>query len=405
VKILLINSYHYRKGGADAVYFNTARLLEKHGHEVFFFSTTHPDNEPYGSDNYFAIGLDYRKLSFGNKVLAVPTFLYNRNAHDNLLRLIDNIKPDVAHIHLFMGGLSSSILAALKKRKVPVIHSVHDYRLICPAYLFIDGKNKVCEKCKDGIYLHCIANKCSENGFAQSSILAMDAYFRKYKLKPIDYIDRFIFVSNFNRWKHIEFDTKFEFKADTLYNFNPDIDNFPASENKGNYFLFFGRISREKGIITLIEASLKSGFRLKIAGTGPMYEQLKVKHYENIEFLGYKSGDELRKLIRDASFVIVPSEWYENNPLSIIEAYSFGKPVIGARIGGIPEIIEEKITGYLFDPGNTDDLEQKLQQANGLSEDEYIKMSGNARLFAEKNFNPDEYYKSLIKIYQDVLNT
>jgi glycosyltransferase involved in cell wall biosynthesis len=405
VRILLINSYHYRKGGADAVYFNTARLLEKYGHEVFFFSTKHPDNEYDVSTDYFARGRDYRKLPTGKKIFAFPVFIYNKEAHKKLLKFVDEIKPDLVNIHLFMGGLSSSILTGLKKKGIPVIHTVHDYRLICPAYLFINGKNEVCEKCKDGIYLHCILNRCSGNGFFQSAVLAIDAYFRKFIVKPVHYIDRFIFVSEFIQRKHIEFNPEFAPKAVKLYNFNPAIDSIVPSINKGDYFLFFGRISREKGILTLIEAALKAKVTLKVVGTGPMFDQLKAKHHENVDFLGYKSGDELWTLVRDASFIIVPSEWYENNPLTIIEAYSFGKPVIGARIGGIPEIVEENVTGYLFEPGNKSELGKQMQFANNLSDVEYSEMSKNARSFAEKYFSPDEHYNSLITIYKDVINS
>ena len=154
MKILLINSYHYRKGGADTVYFNTAHLLKQKGHEVFFFSTYQNNNKFNNLERSFAKGRDLRKLSIVGKLLAAPSFIYNRDAHDKLLRVIGQIKPDIAHIHLFLGGLSSSILSVLKNANIPIIHSVHDYRLICPAYLFLDGKNKLCEKCKDGLYLN-----------------------------------------------------------------------------------------------------------------------------------------------------------------------------------------------------------------------------------------------------------
>lgn len=403
MRILLINSYHYHKGGADAVYFNTARLLEQRGHEVFYFSTYHYNNEFHNLERSFAKGRDLRKLTFVGKILAVPSFVYNIDAHNKLQRVIDQIKPDIVHIHLFLGGLSSSILSVFKKTKIPIIHTVHDYRLICPTYLFIDGKNKLCEKCIGGSYLKCIWNKCSEDSYSQSSILVLDAYFRKYIIKPLNYIDRFIFVSQFIKQKHIDYDNKFGQKAATLYNFNPGLGSIVPSEEKGSHFLFFGRISREKGILTLIEAALRAKIVLNVVGTGPMYEQLKDRKYNSIKFLGYKSGEELWSLIRNASFIIVPSEWYENNPMTIIEAYSFGKPVIGARIGGIPEIVEENKTGYLFEAGSVSDLEMKLRDAENISIAEYKEMSLKARDFADTNFSPDKHYDALIKIYNEAV--
>jgi len=403
MKILLINSYHYRKGGADAVYFNTAQLLQQYGQEVFYFSAKYPENVACQTDRFFTTGYDYRKLSVGKKILAIPSFFYNKDAYYKLLKLLDEINPDLAHIHLFMGGLSSSILLALKKRKIPVVHSVHDYRLICPAYLFTNGKNEVCEKCIDGFYLRCALKRCSENSFSQSAMLSIDAYFRKYFIKPIHHIDRFIFVSKFIREKHIEFDSNYETKADMLYNFNPDLNSIIPSEVKGKYFLYFGRISREKGVLTLIESALKAEITLKIVGTGPLSEQFADQRFKNIEFLGFRNGEELWSLVRNASFIVVPSEWYENNPLTIVEAYSFGKPVIGARIGGIPEIIEENNTGYLFNPGGKTELEQLLRKADNLSDAEYREISGNARSFAERHFHPDNHYNELIGIYEDAV--
>jgi len=403
MKILMINNYHFRKGGADAVYFNTAELLKQHGHEIFYFSTKSSESIPCETDKYFTTGYDYRKLSIGRKISAIPSFIYNKEAYNKLSQLLDEIKPDIAHIHLFMGGLTSSILVALKDKNIPVVHSVHDYRLICPAYLFIDGKNEVCEKCIDKFYLRCAVKKCSENKLGQSAILSMDAYFRKYVIKPVKLIDKFIFVSRFINNKHNEFNSGYKTKGDMLYNFKPDLKSIQPTDVKGKYFLYFGRISREKGVQTLFESSIKAGISLKIVGTGPIADQLIDRKSENVEFLGYKSGDELWSLVKSASFIIVPSEWYENNPLTIIEAYSFGKPVIGARIGGIPEIIIDNKTGYLFNPGNQTELEDVLKRADCLSDEEYRMMSTNARALAEKLFNPDTHYSELIRIYKDVI--
>ncbi len=403
MKVLMINNYHFRKGGADAVYFNTAELLKQNGHEVYFFSAKSAETIPCETEKYFTTSHNFRKLSIGKKISSTPSFIYNRDAYNKLMLLLSEIKPDIVHIHLFMGGLTSSILTALKNKKIPVVHSVHDYRLICPAYLFIDGKNELCEKCIDKFYLRCTIKRCSENNLGQSAILSVDAYFRKYVIKPVNLIDKFIFVSKFIKSKHIEFDTAYKTKGEMIYNFKPDLKSIVPTSIKGKYFLYFGRISREKGVQTLFESAFKAGISLKIVGTGPIAEQLIDRHSENIEFLGFKSGDELWSLVRFASFIIVPSEWYENNPLTIIEAYSFGKPVIGSRIGGIPEIVDENKTGYLFNPGNESELEAVLKRADNLPDAEYHTMSINARALAQKLFNPEKHYNELIEIYNDVI--
>jgi glycosyltransferase involved in cell wall biosynthesis len=403
MRILLINYIHFKKGGAEIVYFNTAKLLEQHGHEVYFFSTNHPDNIPYECSSYFSIYLDYRKPSFTNKIKSIPLFIYNKEVFKKLLTFIDEIRPDVAHIHLFLGGLTTSILKALKKRKVPVVHTVHDYRLICPAYLFLDGENKICEKCKDQFYLHCLIKRCSEKNLPQSAMLSMDAYFRKYFIKPINYIDRFIFVSHFINDKHIEFNPSYKSIAKIMYNFIPDLKIIEPNKSKGEYFLYYGRLSREKGVNFLVEVADKISLPLKIVGAGPLSEHYYNKTFKSIEFLGYKSGEELWHLIRNASFIVVPSEWYENNPLTILEAYASGKPVIGSDIGGITEIIEHGKTGFLFDIRNKNQLRDTLLTASRIGSVQYHIMSKNARKFAEEHFNPEMYYEQLISIYKEVI--
>jgi glycosyltransferase involved in cell wall biosynthesis len=403
MKILLINSCHYRRGGADVVYLNTGELLKQKGHQVFYFSMKYDQNLPDENAVFFAETTDQRNSSIANKIKAVPRFIYNKDAYSKLSALLDKIKPDIAHIHLFLGKLSSSILKALKEKNIPVVASVHDYRLLCPAYLFLDGQNKICEKCVNGFYLNCTIKRCSEGNLFQSMVLSADAYFRKYRMNPIDYIHRFIFVSDFIRKKHISFNAAYKTREKLLYNFVPDLDKIAPTIIRGDYFLFYGRLSREKGVETLLKAAQKAGIRLKVVGTGNLYEKFIAANYKNIEFLGYKSGKELDDLIRHASFVIVPSEWYENNPLTILEAYSHGKPVIGSAIGGIPEIIDDTKTGFLFESGNEAQLSETLVKADQLSEAEFQRMSMSAREFANSHFEPEKHYNDLMKIYTELL--
>ena len=405
MKILHINNQHYPKGGAHKVYFNTAKLLEVYGHKSIFFSTKDERTIKDANDYLFPDNINRRQLSLSGKIKAISKFLYNKDAYQKIKAIIEKEKPDIAHIHLFMGGLTSSILKALKENKTPIVHSVHDYRLICPAYLFIDGKNEICERCKDRHYFHCVLNRCSENNLSQSAMLTIDAYYRKYFINPLNYIDRFIFVSNFSFNKHKEFNSLYKDKADVLYNFIPDINNIKPSFNRGKFILFFGRLSREKGIQTLIEAALSANIKLKIVGTGPLMDLQLKNQNDQIEFLGFKNEKDLLDIIQNASFIIVPSEWYENNPLSILEAYANGKPVIGARIGGIPEIIDEGNTGFIFEPGNKQQLQSLLLKANSLDDAQYQVMAVNSRKFAEKFFSPEKHYEKLINIYNSTIQS
>jgi len=403
MKILQINKYHFIKGGADRVYFNTVNLLEKNGHEVISFSTSHPDNLESRFSDFFVPYIEYRKNGFVSNILSAGRYIYNKSAYKILNSLLDVYKPDIAHLHLFYGDLSASILKSLRERKIPVVLSVHDYRLICPANSLLDSCSNICERCRNKAYYQCLTNRCLEGNFFYSGVLALEGYVRKYWIDSLDYIDRFIFVSSFAQQKHIEFDNRFSAKSSQLYNFT-DVESYSPASEKGDYFLFFGRLVKEKGLTTLLNAVKDLDVKLMIAGAGPLEEEvinLSEKH-RNITFLGYQSGGKLKELIRRATFIVVPSEWYENNPMTIIEAYSMGIPVIGARIGGIPEIVIDNKTGFLFESRNERDLADAIRKASQIGSLKYTEMSAAAAAYAHSNFSSGDHYNKLMEIYTEV---
>ena len=403
MKILQINKYFYKKGGAETVFFNTIHLLEKHGHTVIPFALKNKKNEPSPYESYFVDYPELSESSLTDKIKYASAFIYNREVAKRLEKLIIKEKPDIAHIHLMFNSLSVSILPVLRKHHIPTVMSVHDYRLICPAYTFTDGKGNVCERCEKGNYYNCLIHKCSKGNFFNSLMLCADSYFRTIFYPPTDYIDRFIFVSEFAREKHIQFNHVYEGKSVRLYNFTPDIKDYTPV--KGDYLLFFGRMSGEKGIGTLLKAIKQTpDIKLKIAGTGPLLEKFKTECPPNVKFLGFKRGEELRELIHNASFVVVPSEWYENNPMTIIESLMIGTPVIGSDIGGIPELIEEGKTGYTFKPKDADQLKNSILKARSLSDAEYERMSASAKRFALDNFSEESHYQKLMENYRLILN-
>ena len=405
MRILQINNYNFIKGGADRVYFNTIKLLEDNNHVVADFSTLNPLNVDSLYTKYFIPLDDYRHKGIIGKIAGVKNYLYNSTSYRNLKKLIEDFRPDIAHIHLFYGGLTSSILKVLKEYNIPIVQSVHDYRILCPANAFLDNKSRICEKCKNKFFVQCSFDRCLESNFFFSSILTLEAYTRKYLLDPLEFIDHYIFVSRFSQAKHIEYDNRFSGKSSHLYNFTFISDTYSIRNNK-SYFLFFGRLSKEKGLMTLLEAMKSLDVNLKIAGTGPL--QAEVEKYalsnKNVEYLYNKSGQELEELIADASFIIVPSEWYENNPMTILEAYAIGKPVIGADIGGIPEILVNNKTGFLFKSRSVDDLKMAIRNAASLSDSEYLNYARFARKFAEENFAPQGHYTKLMEVYANILN-
>jgi len=401
MKVLLIHGYHAPIGGADKIYLNTGELLREHGHEVIFFSFKNKINIDSLQEKYF--------LDEPSKFRVFINLFYNKQAAKKLEQLICAEKPDVAHLHSFWGGLTPSICIILRKYNVPIVHSVHDYNLICPVTTSMDYKGNICEECKGKYFYKCTLKRCFKGSFIKSLVLSSALYFRRKFYNPLQLIDGWIFTSWFTYYKHLEYmpDLK-NSDAINLYNFNPisPVTNINKSERK--YFLYLGRLSYEKGLITLIMAfSRLKDLKLKIAGTGPqeiyLKDMVQKLGIDNIEFLGFKSGDELNSIISNASFNIVPSEWWENNPMSIIEANSVGLPVIGANVGGIPEIIIDGETGYLFEMKNVDHLTKVIIKANSLSTEEYTTISSNAVKFAVDQFNKEQNVKRLVDFYNQMI--
>lgn len=407
MKILQINVFNYRKGGSEAVYFSTMELLKQHGNEVVNFALKWPENYPSTYEKYFPESKEAR-TGLLKPIKNIINYFYDSEAAKKMEQLIKTEHPDLAHVHLIWGQITGSILPVLKRHGIPIIFSIHDYRIVCPAYTFRNGKGKICEQCKGRYFYHCITNKCTKGSYALSTMMAMEQYFRNLFFNPRKYIDGLIYVSKFAKQMHEKYMPELKDKKNiVLYNLADRIGSVPCKKTE-KYFLFFGRLSYEKGVKTLITAFKNMPqSKLKIAGTGPLENELKdytkANNISNVEFLGYKSGNELTELVENAYFIVVPSEWYENNPMTIVEGYATGVPVIGSHIGGIPEIIVEGKTGYLFNPGDANELENIIKACESLSEEQYEDLQKNALEFAKNNFDKDKYYPKLIDFYKQFI--
>lgn len=390
LKILQINNHYSRVGGAEVVFMNTIDLLRKKNQRVISFSRNEEVNEPTFQDNYF---INYSK-SFLKR-------FYSYDAANLIEQIIIKEKPDIAHVHNIVGGITFSILSVLKRYKIPIVASIHDFRLLCPVCHFIDGKNQVCQKCQGGKYYHCTINNCSRNGIIKSFSLTIESYLRDI-LFPFDrFVDQYIFVSNFAKEKFLEVHPQILPKCTQIYNFT---NGFHKKVEKGNYYLSFGRLANEKGLLTLLKAFNENPqAQLKIAGSGPMRKLLENSITANIELLGYKTGQELEELIQNASFVIVPSECYETNSLTTVESYAMGKPVIGSRIGALEELIKEGKTGFTFQPKDYKALSKLVYECSKIREGEYSKLSETAYSFALNSFSPEVHYSQLLNVYMKFL--
>lgn len=401
MKVLLINNRHFHGGGADVVYFTTGELLESDGHEYVYFSNHSDEAEQYKLESFFAP--DIKKFGLLKKT---SLYFNNKEAAAALDNLLAKEHFDIAHAHLMWGGMTAAIIPVLHKHGIPIVHTVHDYRMVCPAYTFRNGRGEVCERCKGGHFLQCFKYRCSKGKALESLIMAMEMFYRNRKWHPAKNLDGIIYVSKFAKDKHEEIDPLFKAAQNTvLYNFTTIGEQYPPIEKDGGYYLYYGRLSYEKGINTLLDAfAVHPELKLKVVGTGPEEEELKQKRYSNVEFLGFKRGQELYDIVRHARFVCVPSEWYENNPMTIVEAYSMGVPVIGTRIGGIPEIVDEGKTGFLFESGRVEALEDVIKKSFAVSDERYVEMKKNAVMFAEEHFNSKTYPMKLIRFYGEVID-
>lgn len=408
--VLLIDVYNYNKGGAETVCFNTGKMLEAHGHKVIYFTLKWADNKPSPYSKYFPESKETRRGPL-KQIKNMVNYFYHFEAAKKIEQLILDEKPEIAHIHLIWGQITPSIFPVLKKYNIPILFTVHDYRIVCPAYTFRNGKGQICEECQGKYFYKCFTNSCCKGSKLMSMVMAAEQYFRNKFFNPAQFIDGFIYVSNFA--KNIQEKYMPAVKSTPniiLYNFSTSIIQKGKSTPKDKYFLFFGRLSYEKGLKTLLTAFKDiPECKLKVVGTGPKEEELKQfvlkTNMQNVDFLGYKQGKELSDLVYNAYFVVVPSEWYENNPMTIIEAYSVGTPVIGAKIGGIPEIVDDGKTGFQFTSANVEELKAVILKTNNLSNEEYSTISNNTIKFANDNLSPHSYWNKLIGFYSNFLKS
>lgn len=400
MKVLLINNFHYRRGGSEVVYLNTAEILVEYGHEVIFFSQKMEENLSCDQSEYF--------VRTRKGLCKVVNYFYNSEAEKQLEKLLEFERPDIAHAHLCWGSLMPAIFKPLKKYNIPLVHTAHDYRMVCPGYNFKDGSGQQCERCGTGNFYQCTLHRCPKGNLLQSILMTLEMYYRNRFHNPIKNIDGLIFVSKFSQDKQLKYNQNFGLMPHTiLYNYSKPFKQYDVN-NKEKYILYYGRLSFEKGVSTLIKAFASlPDIELRIVGTGPLENKMKIIRDDlnatNIKFLGFKSGEELFALVHNARFVCVPSECYENNPMTIVESYSLGTPVIGADLGGIHEIIEDNKTGYLFESGNVKALEQCIRKTLLLDFATYSQMCHNAFLFYETHFSPKKHYQQLYDFYNKII--
>lgn len=397
MKVLLVNKFLFPKGGAETYVFVLGRLLEDNGHEVQYFGLENVKNTVGNRANSYVTNMDFSE-GVKKNITAPLRIIYNSEARKKIRRVLDDFHPDVVHLNNIEYHLTPSIILETNKwRKetkhdCKIVYTAHDYQLVCPSHGLFDKNIVPCEKCLDGHYIHCFNTKCLKNSRMKSLLGTIDGYWWKYS-KAYSYVDAFICCSEFLKVK-LDSQKKFRNHTIALHNFK----GIKPIENvvKKDYVLEFGHLSRDKGTDTLIEvAKMMPDTKFVFAGYGPSTE--KMVGIENIEYVGFKTGDELERLVAEAIITVYPSEWYENCPFSVIESILLGTPVIGSRMGGIPELIDEGVNGELFEAGNVSELKEKISK---LILDSSVLEAYTESCALVEYETSDSYYEKLLKIYQ-----
>lgn len=305
----------------------------------------------------------------GGSKLAKLTYpfktIYSSEARKQIRKVLDDFKPDICHLNNFNYQLTPSVILEIVKwrketgRECQIYYTAHDYQLVCPNHMMNNpATHENCEKCVGGHFGNCIKGKCIHGSTAKSMVGAAEAFYWNLR-GTYRYIDKIICCSEFMKTK-LDTNTVLAEKTVAVHNFI-DIPELGTNTEKKDYVLYFGRYSSEKGVRTLIDAAKKlPDINFVCAGRGEYAEQM--KDVPNIKDVGFQTGDDLVRLITEAKFSVCPSEWYENCPLSVMESQKYGTPVIGARIGGIPELVIDGENGLLFESGNAEDLAKKIRE-------------------------------------------
>lgn len=418
----MVNKFHYLRGGSETYHFAVGEGLERAGHEVAWFAMEDPRNLPCRQSRYFVSASDYAgKTSPVKKLKDGLSLVYSFEARGKFEALLEGFRPDVIHLNLVHRQLTFSILDApyLKKHPVPVVYTAHDYIPVCPNCTMLDGAGGVCDACLDGRFRHCVERRCVKGSRAKSALAAAEAAFLR-RHGSYRKIDRIVAPSEFMRAKLLEGGFPAS-QVVLMRNFAKDevLARARTEEDRTDrelpYLLFFGRLSKEKGVDVLVDAFLAiSGrvpsWRLVIAGEGPEREAIEAQisaHPDGrrVELVDFQRDAALTAYVERASLAIASSRCRENMPFSIVEALAAGTPVVGTAIGGIPELVTESGTGFLADPDDANSLAHAILRGIDLCGDTaaYRVMQSRCRAFVLESCDQTKYMDNLVSLYRELI--
>ncbi len=400
MKILMVNKFLYPRGGSESYMLYLAEHLKKMGHEVEFFGMYDENNTVGNSAALYTQNMDFHSTGF-KRFLYPFKIVYSFEAKKKIMQVIDDFKPDIVHMNNINFQLTPSIIYGIKKRKISLVQTVHDYQMICPNHLLYNfDKNTPCEKCVRGSHINCIKNRCIHGSLVKSIIGVIEAklysFFKTYKK-----VDLFVCPSNFLENKLLSARKYYDGKTITIHNFINKEKFANTNQKDESYIVFVGRLSKEKGIENIAQtAKLLPEYEFVIAGSGPDEDIL--KDISNIKLAGFLTGDELTKLMGNAKVLLLPSVCYENCPLSILEAHALGVPVVTMNSGGMAELVKDGVTGTLVDEPTPEGIALKLKET--IDNDDYYKaIKENCKNEKNNILSVETYADILVKEYEKLV--
>ncbi len=394
-KVLIVTKFYYPRGGACVCAIDLERLLRLRGYDVAVFAMNYPENLQSRWSPYFADNVCFWN-SNKNRVKAVKRVLGFGDIRSSFAKIMDDFNPDIVHLHNIHSYISPEVAVMAHKRGKKVVWTLHDYKLVCPAYSCLYN-GKPCDDCIIKSKFSVVRKKCMKGAFSGSFLGWLEALrWRRPVLEKN--VDAFVCPSRFMKEKMIQGGFE-KGKLHVICNFigGNKFELLRSSDpmvSRDDYCCYVGRLSHEKGVDLLLSVMAKLPYKIKIAGSGPEFDRLKeIYASDRIEFLGKLDADGVLNLLKKSRFSIVPSICYENNPLSAIESFCTGTPVVGANIGGIPELIDEG-TGLIFESGNSSSLEKAIHEAFSNKWD-YRKIQEDSLV----RFSAENYYGLLEKVY------
>lgn len=400
MKILMVNKFLYSRGGCENYMLFLSEHLKKLGHEIEFFGMYDEKNTVGNSKGLYTRNMDFHSSGLA-RFLYPFKIIYSFEAKKKLMQVIDDFKPDIIHMNNINFQLTPSVIYGAKKKGIPVVQTVHDYQMICPNHLLYSFEEKVpCEKCIGGSYINCIKNKCIHASRLKSIIGAMEAKLYRI-LETYKKVDLFITPSHFLEEKLLSAREFYKGKTKTIHNFIDKNKFASVSPKNEGYIAFAGRLSAEKGVELIAKtAKLMPKHTIYVAGDGP--DKNILENIPNIKLVGFLSGEKLVEFMGNAKVLLVPSVWYENCPLSILEAQCMGVPVIAMNSGGMAELIKDGVTGTLIQEPSPKELAEKIKET--MENEEYYRtLKENLAKEKDNIFSVETYCDILLEEYEKLI--